>query len=88
MEFLDQIGAFLLPILMGFITKFPVLAAVIVIMGIMRAIFKPIMAVLHAYTASTANPADDAALEKVEASTAFKIVAWVIDFLGSIKLKP
>lgn len=66
--------------------KYPVIVSVLFVMGVLRAVFKPIFAVLEAYVAATPNKADDAALAEVEASGAYKAVQFVLDYVASIKL--
>lgn len=58
------------------------------IMGAFRLIFKPIVSAAESYVRSTPSTADDAFVEKVEHSAAFKSFAWCLDWIGSIKIGP
>ena len=64
----------------------PWLVQVFLYIGVARSIFKPLMSFAHSVVAATPSTKDDEALEKVEASKAFKAVAWVFDYLFSLKL--
>lgn len=66
--------------------KYPVIISILVVVGVLRAVFKPTFAVLHAYVLATPSKNDDAVLDKVEASGAYKAVAFVLDWVTSIKL--
>lgn len=72
--------------LLGFVKDYPIFSAIVFAMGALRVIFKPIMLVLHEYVLYTPNPADDAALDKVEQSGIYKAFITVLDFFASIKL--
>lgn len=61
-------------------------AAVATFMGLVRIVFKPLMIMLHEIAASTESKKDDVLLEKVEASKAFKIFSFVLDYVLSIKM--
>lgn len=67
--------------------KYPALMTVFVIVGILRAVNKPLFALLHAYVEATPSDKDDAALKKAEESKGIKTVMWVLDYLASVKMK-
>ncbi|MBI5770898.1 MAG: hypothetical protein HZA93_24180 [Verrucomicrobia bacterium] len=85
---LDTAAAVATPFIVTFAQNHPWLVSVLVVIASLRVVFKPIVSVAEAYVRSTPTPDDDAMLEKVEHSRAFKIVAWLIDYLGSIKIGP
>lgn len=68
------------------VAKYPQAIMVFTVVGVLRAIFKPIMGVLESYVKATPSADDDAWLEKVKASKAYSVVAWVLDYTASIKL--
>lgn len=68
-------------------TQFPVLASIIFVMGLMRLVFKPLMEIIHNVVATTESPKDDAVLAKIESSIPFKVLAFLVDYIGSIKIK-
>lgn len=76
----------LLPFILSLVQKYPLFASVLLIMGSLRAIFKPLLAVARAYVGSTPSKSDDEALNKVEASKLYKTVAFILDYVASIKL--
>lgn len=82
---LDMTGQLTL-FLVDLVTRFPWLLTVIGLIGFLRVVFKPAMALLHGYVATTQDKGDDELLEKVERSWIFAAFSWVIDFLGSVKL--
>jgi hypothetical protein len=70
------------------LAKFPILASVFMIMGALRAVLKPLMALFRAFVAYTPSKADDVLPDQVEASPLYKGVAFVLDYLASIKIGP
>lgn len=73
-------------LLMTAIAKYPMLVTVFMIMGILRAVFKPIMSVLQAYVLATPDTKDDVALDGFMHGKIYSSVAWVLDYTASIKL--
>lgn len=86
MDLISQIGAYLAPIVSGLALKFPILATVLGVMAIMRAVNKPLFALLHAYVDATATTTDNAELDKVETSKVYKAICFALDYAFSIKL--
>jgi len=74
-------------IILGFVQANPNAAAVLLAMGVARAVFKPIFALAHAYVEATASPDDDAELAKIEDSKIVKAIAFVLDYVASVKIK-
>lgn len=77
----------LMQLLAGFIAKYPIGASILLIVGVLRAVNKPLFALLHAFVDTTESKKDDELLAKAESSKLYKGVAFVLDWLGSIKLK-
>ncbi len=73
-------------IIIGLAEKFPFIVGAFAIMGLLRAVFKPIMGVLRAFVIATPSPADNALLDQAEASSLYKGFAWAMDYVASIKL--
>ena len=82
-----QTAGALSPLVEGLLGKFGWLTQVVLVMGSLRLVFKPIMVAWHNYVAGTASAADDAALEKFERGPIYKTVSFVLDWGASIKLK-
>lgn len=80
----DALVAFLTPIL----SSHPILVSILSVIGILRAINKPLFALLHAYVLSTPTPKDDSILDAVEKSPITKAVLFVLDWTTSIKIPP
>lgn len=72
--------------LVEFLKNYPIFGSIVFMMGALRVVFKPLMLVLREYVLYTPNEADNAVLDKVEASGIYKTVAAVLDFFASIKL--
>jgi len=83
---LESIG---IDILGWFIKTHPALAplgAVLMLMGTMRSILKPLMTGLHEIAKVTPTQYDDNLLASFENSKAYTALCWVLDFLASVKL--
>ncbi|MBI5693651.1 MAG: hypothetical protein HZC55_26540 [Verrucomicrobia bacterium] len=85
---LDTAGAVAQPFIVGFAEKHPWLVTALALIATLRLVFKPLMSAASAYVKSTPGTADDAMLDRVEHSTAFRVAAWLLDYLGSIKVGP
>ena len=72
---------------LGFVQQYPWIATILLVMGGMRVLFKPVFSVFHAYVEFTPSPRDNLILDNVEKSAYYKAVVWVLDFVGSIKIK-
>lgn len=73
-------------LLLSLITKYPVLASVLLVIGSLRLLLKPIMLAIEWYTKQTPNPNDDVAVLKFEAGPIYKVLSIGLDVIGSIKL--
>ena len=73
-------------LILGLLVKYPVVGTILMVVGVARAIFKPIMSVAAAYVKATPSLKDDAAFEGVEGSKIYKSIAWFLDYTLSIKL--
>ncbi len=73
-------------LLAGLVAKYTWMVVVVLIIGIFRMVFKPLMAVIKAVVAATPSTKDDEVVAKVESSSVYKGLCWVVDYLLSIKL--
>lgn len=73
-------------LILEFVAKYPAIGAILVVVGGLRVVFKPIMTAIHAIVDATPSPSDNAVLAKVEASPIYKGFVFVVDLLASIKL--
>lgn len=58
----------------------------LMIVGGLRVLLKPLMSVVQAYVQYTVSPDDDAMLAKFMDSPVYKGLAYVLDWFASIKL--
>ena len=68
------------------VSQYPNAVAVFSIIGILRAINKPLFAAFRAYTNATSTPKDDAVLDAVEKSKAYTYAMFILDYLTSVKV--
>lgn len=71
----------------GMAVQYPHGATLLMVMGILRAVFKPLFAVAHAYVEATETPEDDAKLAEIEQSKLVKGIAFALDYVASVKIK-
>jgi hypothetical protein len=64
----------------------PKLMGLFIFMGILRAVFKPLMKAIEAYVESTPWESDNQALEKLKSTRGYRAVAFLVDYLASVKL--
>lgn len=72
--------------IIGLVTQYPWLATVLLVIGSLRLVFKPVMLGIEWYTKQTPNPNDDVAVLKFEASPLYKVLSIGLDVIGSVKL--
>lgn len=75
-------------LLLDLVAKYPVLASIVGVVGLLRLIIKPIMVALKSIVESTETPKDNELLVKVEESKIYKAVIFLLDYLASIKVPP
>ena len=78
--------ALLISLLASAVEQYPVLTSIFIVIGLLRAINKPLFALLRAYAVQTESKADDEFLDQVEASKLYKTISFVLDWTTSIKL--
>jgi hypothetical protein len=66
--------------------QYPMLQHLVAIMVICRIIFKPLFAILGKYVELTLEEDDDKKLHKIMKSKAYKMTAFIVDMLASVKL--
>lgn len=76
----------ILPMLQLMTEKYPWAMTLVSFMGVMRLIFKPLFTFLVAVVKATPSEADDRWLETVQTSKAYNVIAFLLDYLASIKL--
>lgn len=76
-----------LPFIVEFAQAHSWLAMVLFIVGLLRVIVKPLVALAHSVAEYTDTPKDNEFLAKVENSKALATVFFCLDWFGSIKLR-
>lgn len=69
-----------------FASQYPFVATILMVVGVLRLINKPLFAFLNAVVMATPTPKDNEILKKIETSKAYQYVSFVLDYLGSVKL--
>lgn len=85
---IDTAAAVAQPFIVTFAQQHPWLVTLLALIATARLVFKPIVSAVEAYVRSTPQTTDDEFVDKVTHSRGFKIVAWLLDYLGSIKVGP
>lgn len=66
--------------------KAPWLGVVLMVIGALRLVIKPVMSIARSVVEFTPSKADDETLNKVEQSAIYKGAVYALDWLASIKL--
>ena len=74
------------PLFDGLLGKYGWLTTVILVIGSLRILFKPVMLAIENYVKQTPSASDDERLAKFEAGPIYKVVAFILDLGASIKL--
>lgn len=81
-----QLLGFAQPMIEAAAGKYGVIVQIISVIGVMRVVFKPLMTFIQSIVSLTPSVKDDAFMAKVMDHTAYKIVAYFLDWTASIKL--
>ena len=68
------------------VSSHPIVATILIAVGTLRAVFKPIVSVAQAYVDSTVDTSDNEKLKKIMESKLYKGFSWLLDYSASIKL--
>ena len=68
------------------IKEYPWFANLVMIIGTLRVVMKPLFSLIDAVTAATPNKQDDAAWKGVKESKAMSLFIWLIDYVASVKV--
>ena len=85
---LDTAAVVAQPFIVGLAAKYPWLVSLLAVVATLRLVFKPIMSAVEAYVKSTPGTGDDEWVAKAQHSPAFRVFAWLLDYLGSVKVGP
>lgn len=78
--------AFILQFALDFISKYPIVGVIFMYMGMSRSIFKLLFTFLQGVVDATPSTKDNEMLKKLQESKFYKGLAFVLDYLASIKL--
>jgi hypothetical protein len=84
----DTATSVVTPFIVTFAQSHPVVLTILAAIASLRLVFKPLMSAIEAFVKSSPSTDDDAVLENVEHSKAFKVLAYLLDWLGSVKVGP
>lgn len=73
-------------LILELVAKAPWLAGVFMVMGVLRMIMKPLMSFLRTFVMATPSDMDDKILDEVENSKIYAAIAYVLDWLFSLKI--
>lgn len=76
---------FLLEFFRDFLAAHPDITTILAAVGLMRAINKPLFALMKIYVKKTQSTKDDELLEKIERSKYYKMFLFGLDWLASVK---
>lgn len=77
---------FLEKLMMFLLEKFPKIAPVVFVIGLLRLFFKPLTMAYEMYVKFTPGKEDDVKWGKAKQSKAFMLIEKILDFFASIKL--
>lgn len=85
---MSEVIEFITPLLQTYAGKYPMIVSIFAFMGLFRTLFKPLMTFLHAIVKATPSVKDDEKLREFEASKAYRVLQFLMDWIFSIKIKP
>jgi len=65
--------------------QYPWIATIFMVIGVIRVVVKPLMALAKSVAASTPSAKDDAVVAGLESNKIYKTVLFVIDWIFSLK---
>ena len=68
------------------VQKYPIIASILIAIGALRAVFKPLMSAVQAYVDYTVDTGDNEKLKKIIESRGYKALSYILDYSASIKL--
>jgi len=66
--------------------QYPIVVSIILVMGSLRVIMKPLMSLLQAIAKETSTPKDNELLAKLLDNKIYKALSFCLDFVASVKL--
>ena len=73
-------------IVLDIVKSLPWFADVLMLMGMLRLIFKPLFSIIQTVVDATDSKVDDQYLAGIRNSKGYALVVWALDFFASVKL--
>lgn len=73
-------------LILDLVKGLPWFADVLMLMGVLRLIFKPLFSIADTLVSATETKADDEYLASFKASKGYAVIVWALDFFASVKL--
>ena len=77
----------IIELIIGFVASNPEMSGILLVMGFLRAINKPIFALIDASVKATPSLEDDSKWAKIKASKGMERALWFLDMFASAKIK-
>lgn len=84
---MEQLSVILASLASAYVGEYGWAVQVVAVVGSLRLFFKPIVSALESAVASTESKNDDVILGKVKENSFYKAFVFVLDLVGSIKIK-
>lgn len=76
------------PLVVQVVENHPWVATLLLLIGSLRLVCKPLMSLVRARVTATPGTEDDAQLQRITSSWWYQALAWTLDFVASIKISP
>lgn len=73
-------------ILLYLIQQYPVLSSIVMTIGSLRLVMKPVVSAVLTYVENSPSVKDNEFIEKVKKNKYWKAAFWVLDYVSSVKL--
>ena len=84
---LETILEALVQAILGWAVQYPTVAAVLMVVGTLRLVMKPLMSFLNEVVLIIPGDADNQILKNIETSKVYTVLMYILDLLTSIKIK-
>ncbi len=75
-----------LQMFLDLVNNYPVVGQILIVVGALRLVMKPLFSIAHSVVEYTQNPKDNLVLGKVESHWAVKGFLYLLDWFGSVKM--
>lgn len=73
-------------IILGILESLPWYGDLLLVMGTLRMVFKPLFSIIATVVKATPSKTDDKLLVELQSSNTYAILVWAIDFFASVKI--